>query len=103
MSNFVNSIPEWRPLIQAVAPRVDPYSVGVRNMASRAAKNETVSWDLFKWVVGGLLALICTLLAVYLSGIRDDIIALLKDVVDTKVDLLRSLGEIGRASCRERV
>jgi hypothetical protein len=93
MINAVNYIRPAMPLMQAVGATPNPYSEGARTMA-REASPETVSWDLFKWIVGPLLAIIVGGLGFYLNGIRDDISGLRKDLVDTKVDIVRSVSGV---------
>jgi hypothetical protein len=93
MTNAVNPIRPDSLLMQASGATPNPYSGGVRSMP-RGQPAETVSWDLFKWIVGALLVVIIGGLGFYLSGIREDISGLRKDVGDTKLDLIRSISGV---------
>lgn len=67
--------------------------------------NDGVSWDLFKWVVGALMALIVTLVTLYFTGAKDDLTAVRKDfgneitevrreISDTKLNFARSVADV---------
>jgi hypothetical protein len=54
--------------------------------------NDGVSWDLFKWVVGALMALIVTLVTLYLTGAKDDLTAVRKDFASDIAGARRDFG-----------
>jgi hypothetical protein len=82
------------------AVTVDPYSSGVRHMAGQAG---TVTWDSFKWVVSGLLGLICVLVTGAFLWMRDDLGEVKRDIRDltkelsvTRLDLTKAIGAVER-------
>jgi len=54
--------------------------------------NDGVSWDLFKWVVGGLIALIVALVTLYFTGAKDDLTAVRKDFGSDVAGVRRDFG-----------
>jgi hypothetical protein len=67
-----------------------PYS-GVSNVASQG---QTVSYDIFKWVVTVLLGAIGTVTWFYLSALIGEISSLRKDVVDTRIEMTKAIGAV---------
>jgi hypothetical protein len=66
-----------------------------------AGRGETVSWDLFKWIVAGLLGLVCVLVTGAFLWVRDDVSDIKKDVHDitkelsaTRLDLTKAVGAV---------
>jgi hypothetical protein len=72
------------------APVTNPYEQKVNKMPGR---HETVSWDLFNWVVTLLLAIIGSLLVFYLYSVREDVKALRTDLSKIATTLQRELSD----------
>lgn len=73
----------------------NPY-VGARNMAARKPA-DVISWDSFKWVVSGLLGLICILVTGAFIWMRDDLGDIKKDIRDINKEIANSRLELTKA------
>ena len=68
---------------------------GVTSMArAPSTTRETVSWALFQWIVGLLLAAIGAVLWFHLSGIRDDLNGLKKEITEFRVETVKAIGAV---------
>jgi hypothetical protein len=72
-TNAPNYIRPGVPLTQATGAMLNPYSIGARNMAAGRKDFDSVTWDSFKWVVGGLLGVVVVLLGLIFTGFKTDL------------------------------
>ena len=79
----------------------NPYAASVSGARRMPAKTETISWDLFKWVVAGLLGLICVLITGAFLWMRSDIgdvkkevHDLTKEISEARIDLTKAIGAV---------
>jgi hypothetical protein len=68
------------------------YQSGVNPVTSAA---ETVSWDVFKWVVTGLLGALLALLVFIAAGVNTRLDNLTTDMNKNNIELVKEVSSIG--------